>query len=161
LLFTISEEVGSGASAVLHGDVAEMVSVDNGTVAPGQGSREFGVTIAMADSTGPFDYHLTRHLIDICCSNDIQCQRDVFRYYRSDSATAVEAGNDIRTSLVTFGIDASHGYERTNIDSVASVARLLVHYLQSEPLFNRDRKALSPLEGFPNQPVPTPNVRRS
>ena len=45
LLFTISEEVGSGASAVLHGDVAEMVSVDNGTVAPGQGSSEFGVTV--------------------------------------------------------------------------------------------------------------------
>ncbi len=115
----------------------------------------------MADSTGPFDYHLTRHLIDICRSNNIRHQRDVFRYYRSDSATAVEAGNDIRTSLVTFGIDASHGYERTNIDSVASVARLLVHYLQSEPLFNRDRKALSPLEGFPNQPVPMPDVRRS
>src|SRR5690606_12930338 len=31
MLFTISEEVGSGASAVLHGDVAEMVTVDNGT----------------------------------------------------------------------------------------------------------------------------------
>src|SRR3546814_5399411 len=27
LLFTISEEIGSGASAVLHGDVAEMVTV--------------------------------------------------------------------------------------------------------------------------------------
>jgi len=39
-LFTISEEVGSGASAVLRGDVAEMVSIDNGTVAPGQESNE-------------------------------------------------------------------------------------------------------------------------
>ncbi|MGA1617461.1 MAG: osmoprotectant NAGGN system M42 family peptidase, partial [Pirellulales bacterium] len=53
LLFTISEEVGSGASAVLHGDVAEMITIDNGTTAPGQASSEFGVTIAMADSTGP------------------------------------------------------------------------------------------------------------
>jgi peptidase M42 family hydrolase len=153
LLFTISEEVGSGASAVLHGDVAEMVSVDNGTVAPGQASREFGVTIAMADSTGPFDYHLTRHLIDICRREAIVHQRDVFRYYRSDSATAVEAGNDIRTALVTFGIDASHGYERTNIDSIESVARLLMHYLKSAPLFSREKKALAPIEGFPHQPV--------
>src|SRR5690606_4162584 len=32
LLFTISEEVGVGASHVLHGDVAELVSVDNGTI---------------------------------------------------------------------------------------------------------------------------------
>jgi putative aminopeptidase FrvX len=45
LLFTISEEVGTGASAVLHGDVAEMVAVDNATPAPGQNSRERGVTI--------------------------------------------------------------------------------------------------------------------
>jgi len=159
LLFTISEEVGSGASAVLHGDVAEMVSVDNGTVAPGQASREYGVTIAMADSTGPFDYHLTRYLIDLCRKHAITHQRDVFRYYRSDSATAVEAGNDIRTSLITFGIDASHGYERTNIDSLQSVAHLLTQYILSEPLFHRDRKALSPLEGFPNQPVPTPDIQ--
>ena len=34
LLFTISEEVGSGASTVLHGDIAEMVAVDNATPAP-------------------------------------------------------------------------------------------------------------------------------
>ncbi|HEX9810136.1 MAG TPA: osmoprotectant NAGGN system M42 family peptidase [Alphaproteobacteria bacterium] len=160
LLFTISEEVGSGASAILHGDVAEMVSVDNGTVAPGQASKEFGVTIAMSDSTGPFDYHLTRHLIGLCRDHGIQHQRDVFRYYRSDSATAVEAGNDIRTALITFGIDASHGYERTNIDAVASVARLLVVYMQSAPLFRRERQALAPLKGFPDQPVAMPDVER-
>lgn len=160
LLFTISEEVGSGASAVLHGDVAEMVSVDNGTVAPGQASREFGVTIAMADSTGPFDYHLTRHLIDLCRRDGIVHQRDVFRYYRSDSATAVEAGNDIRTALVTFGIDASHGYERTNLNAIASVSRLLVAYMRSEPLFLRETKALAPLEGFPEQPVAMPEIKR-
>lgn len=161
LLFTISEEVGSGASAVLHGDVAEMVSIDNGTVAPGQGSREFGVTISMADSTGPFDYHLTRHLIELCRKHGIDCQRDVFRYYRSDSATAVEAGNDIRTALVTFGIDASHGYERTNMDSVASVAKLLILYMQSAPLFSREKEALAPLDGFPDQPVAMPDINRT
>ncbi len=70
LLFTISEEVGSGASAVLHGDVAEMITVDNGTTAPGQSASEFGVTIAMADSSGPFDYHLTHHLIHLCQENE-------------------------------------------------------------------------------------------
>ena len=36
LLLTISEEVGVGrVASVLHGDVAEMVSIDNGTPAPG------------------------------------------------------------------------------------------------------------------------------
>ena len=56
-LFTIAEEVGLGASSVLIPDVAAMVTVDNGTTAPGQNSSEFGVTIAMADQTGPFDWH--------------------------------------------------------------------------------------------------------
>src|SRR5690606_33915767 len=34
-LFTITEEVGSGASAALHGDIAEMVSLDIAIAAPG------------------------------------------------------------------------------------------------------------------------------
>ncbi len=58
-LFTIAEEVGVGAASILTPEIASMVAVDNGTSAPGQNSAEFGVTIAMADQTGPFDYHLT------------------------------------------------------------------------------------------------------
>ncbi|QDU89168.1 Aminopeptidase YpdE [Pirellulimonas nuda] len=149
LLFTISEEVGSGASAILHGDVAEMISVDNGTVAPGQSSCEFGVTIAMADSTGPFDYHLTHHLIHLCQDNEIPFARDVFRYYRCDSASALDAGNDIRTALITFGVDGSHGYERTNLDALVSVAQLLVAYATQKPLYAGQRGQLNSLEGFP------------
>lgn len=149
LLFTISEETGSGASAVLHGDVAEMVTVDNGTSAPGQASRESGVTVAMADSTGPFDYHLTHHLLGLCRGYDIPHVRDIFKYYRCDSASAVEAGNDIRTSLITFGVDASHGYERTHIDSLRNIAELITVYAQSAPLFYREAEQLTDLEGFP------------
>lgn len=151
LLFTISEEVGSGASAVLHQDVAEMVTIDNATPAPGQNSRERGVTIAMKDEVGPFDYHLTHKLLGICREYQIPHQRDVFRYYRSDSASAVDAGNDIRTALACFGVDSSHGYERTHIDALRSLATLLTLYVQSDPVFLRDRDTLGSLEGFPNQ----------
>ena len=152
-LFTISEEVGSGASAVLHGDVAELVAIDNGTVAPGQNSSEFGVTVGMGDQTGPFDWHLTRHLIDLCTVHSVKHQRDVFRYYRCDAASAVEAGNDIRTALITFGIDASHGYERTNIDSMVSIAQLIGLYVQSQPAVHRDEiGATGPKKDFPSQP---------
>ncbi|WP_035691651.1 osmoprotectant NAGGN system M42 family peptidase [Azospirillum halopraeferens] len=133
LLFTISEEVGSGASTVLHQDVAEMVTIDNGTPALGQNSRETGVTIAMADSTGPFDYSLTHRLLALCREHGIPHQRDVFRYYRCDSAAAIEAGNDIRTALVCFGVDASHGYERTHVGALESLCRLLTLYMQCEP----------------------------
>jgi putative aminopeptidase FrvX len=149
LLFTISEEVGSGASAVLHGDVAEMVSVDNGTVAPGQNSSEHGATITMADSTGPFDYHLTHHLIQLCQTAGIPYQRDVFRYYRCDGASAVEAGNDIRSSLIAFGVDSSHGYERTHMDALESITRLIIAYMSSHLVYKRQKKNLGTIKEFP------------
>jgi len=152
LLFTISEEVGSGASAVLHGDVSEMVSIDNSTVAPGQNSTEAGVTVCMKDSTGPFDYHLTHKLLGLCESNGIQHERDVFRWYRCDAASAIEAGNDIRTALVCFGCDSSHGYERTHIESLEALAKLVALYCQSEPTASRDKDELSTtLKGFTTQ----------
>lgn len=149
LLFTISEEVGVGASHVLHGDVAELVSIDNGTIAPGQNTSEYGVTITMQDSSGPFDWHLTRHMLDLCRKNRIEHSRDVFRYYRSDAAAALEAGNDIRTALLCFAVDASHGYERTHVDSLNALGRLLVHYMQSQPLFRRDTAPLGPVGDLP------------
>ncbi len=149
VLFTISEEVGSGASAVLHGDVAEMVSIDNGTCGPGQNSSEFGVTVAVADSSGPFDYHLTHHLLHLCQNFKIPHQRDIFRYYRCDSASALDAGNDIRTALITFGVDASHGYERTNLHSLCSIARLIIAYSRSEMIFEHQRDGLGGLKAFP------------
>lgn len=149
LLFTISEEVGVGASHILHGDVAELVSIDNGTIAPGQNTSEYGVTVSMQDSSGPFDWHLTRHLLQLCRQNGIEHRRDVFRHYRSDAAAALEAGNDIRTALLCFAVDASHGYERTHMDSLQALGRLLVHYMRSEPLFKRDTDRLGPVGDLP------------
>jgi peptidase M42 family hydrolase len=149
LIFTIAEEVGVGASTVLHGDVAELVSIDNGTIAPGQYTCEYGVTIAMQDSSGPFDRHLTRRLLELCDGHGIEHSRDVFRYYRSDAASALEAGNDIRTALVCFALDASHGYERSHTDSLVALARLLALYMQSKPLFARDKTAMGPPGDLP------------
>jgi len=152
-LLSIAEEVGIGASSVLHGDIASMVTVDNGTSAPGQNSSEFGVTIAMADSSGPFDFHLTKKLIELCQENDVRHQRDIFRYYRCDSASAIEAGHDIRTALITFGIDASHGYERIHLDSLLCVARLVTLYADSPVAIQRDARALGSIRGFTSQPT--------
>lgn len=149
LLFTISEEVGVGASHVLRGDVAEMVSIDNGTIAPEQNTCEFGVTLAMKDSSGPFDTHLTKHLIKLCINNEIEFSRDIFLHYRSDAAAALEAGNDIRTALICFGLDASHGYERTHISSLLSVAKLIVHYISSPPLFEKEENVIGSEKEYP------------
>jgi peptidase M42 family hydrolase len=157
-IFTITEEVGSGASAVLLDNVVAMVSIDNGTTAPGQNSSEFGVTIGMADQVGPFDYHLTRKLIRLCQDHGIKHQRDVFRYYRSDSASALEGGADVRTALITFGIDASHSYERIHASALTSLAELVVLYARSEVEIGRDRSNLTDLAGFTEQPTaPAPH----
>ena len=155
LLFTISEEVGSGASAVLHGDVAEMVTVDTGPVAPVQAGDEFGVTICMKDSAGPFDYHLTHKLLGLCRDHHIRHKRDVFRHYRCDSASAIEAGNDIRTALVCFGTDGTHGYERCHLRALESLAELLARYIQSQPTARRDKLELGSATGFTHLPVET------
>ena len=153
-LISVTEEIGHGASSVLTQDIASMVTIDNGTTAPGQNSREFGVTVAMADQTGPFDYHLTQKLLRLAREHEISHQRDIFRYYRSDSAAAIESGADVRTALVTFGIDASHGYERIHMHALHSVARLIHAYAASKVEIRRDAEALSKsLEGFTGVPM--------
>ncbi|MBN1607309.1 MAG: osmoprotectant NAGGN system M42 family peptidase [Polyangiaceae bacterium] len=152
LIFTIAEEVGTGASSVLHGNTAELVAVDNATQAPGQNSRERGVTIAMMDSSGPFDYHLTHKLLDLCEQYELEHQRDVFKYYRCDAAAAVEAGNDLRVALVCFGLDASHGYERAHVTGLCALAQLLGLYIQAGRIAQRDGTLLGPLSDFPTQP---------
>lgn len=152
-LFSIAEEVGVGAASILTPDVASMVAIDNGTTAPGQNSSEFGVTIAMADQSGPFDYHLTKKLARICVEEDIRYQKDVFRYYRSDSASALEAGHDVRTALICFGVDASHGWERIHVHALRSLAELVTAYVTSPVEIQRDLNFHSGLEGFTRQPL--------
>ncbi|MCA1298528.1 osmoprotectant NAGGN system M42 family peptidase [Stappia indica] len=152
-LFTIAEEVGVGASSILMPEVASMLTVDNGTTAPGQNSSEFGVTFSMADQTGPFDYHLTKKLVELCQENDIRYQKDVFRYYRSDSASALEAGADVRTALITFGVDSSHGYERIHMHALRSLAELITCYVVSPVAIKRDYQETAGVSGFTRQPT--------
>ena len=126
LMFTVSEEIGTGASAIVDPKVGDLIAVDIGTTAPGQASREYGVTIGMGDQSGPFDHTLTRDLVATCQNNAIKHQRDVFRFYKSDLASARQSGVDARMGLIAFGVDASHGYERIHCSALEDVARLIV-----------------------------------
>jgi len=157
VLITVSEEVGHGASHGLHGDVAELISIDTGVVAPGQTSREDAVTIGMQDSSGPFDYHLTRRLIALCRRNSIPYVRDVFDHYRSDAAAALEAGAATRAALVGVGVDGTHGHERTHLDGIVALTRLLLAYARSPLTFSAWDAEPGALEDFPStsvQPAP-------
>lgn len=151
-LFTVGEEVGVGASSILVDEVASMIAIDNGTTAPGQNSDEFGVTIAMADQTGPFDYHLTKKMVELCQENEIRYQKDIFKYYQSDSASALTAGADVRTALVTFGVDSSHGYERIHLHALRSLAELVTAYVRSPVEIKSDfETTLHGTKGFTKQ----------
>lgn len=152
IVFTLTEEVGSGARAVIQSDVSEVLGIDIAPVAAGQGSREHGVTIPLMDSAGPHDYHLTRRLLKLCEEFGIPNNRDVFRFYHSDAGSAVSAGHDVRTALVCFGTDASHGYERTHLSILANLAELLTLYIQSGPTLPEDRQErLDSVERFSHQ----------
>jgi putative aminopeptidase FrvX len=107
----------------------------------------------MADAQGPFDYHLTRKLVRLCRENDIHYQKDLFRHYRSDSASALEAGHDVRTALIAFGVDGSHGWERIHMHALRSLAELVTAYVTSSVEIKRDAKEISSLKGFTEQPV--------
>ena len=151
-LFTITEETGSGAAGALPWDVSEFVGIDIAPAAKGQASSEHAVTVAMQDSGGPYDFHLSRHLLKLATEHEIPVRRDLFRYYHSDAQSAVEAGHDIRTALLAFGCDATHGYERTHIDSLAAMSRLLCGYMLSQPVFASDAQhAKDSLERFSHQ----------
>ncbi len=152
VVFTLTEEVGSGARAVIQSDVSEVIGVDIGPVAAGQGAREHGVTIPLMDSAGPHDYHLTRRLLCLCKDHGIPCNRDVFRFYHSDASAAVNAGHDVRTALLCFGADASHGYERTHLTVLVNLSELLTLYIQSGPTLPEDRQQrLDSVEQFSHQ----------
>lgn len=131
-IFTITEEVGTGAGASLASNVAEFVGIDIGPVATDQNARETGVTLCAQDTSGPFDYHMLNKLKGICQSHGIEHQTDVFRYYYSDANSAIKAGHDIREALITFGTDATHGYERTHVSSLEALVQLLYYYAQSD-----------------------------
>ncbi|PSK95566.1 peptidase M42 family hydrolase [Haloactinopolyspora alba] len=154
LLVTIGEEVGMGATHGLDENVAELVAVDNAVVSEGQESREDTVNIGMLDSTGPFDYHLTRRLIGLCDKVGLPYRRDVYRFYRSDAAPAIESGLECRTALIGFGVESSHGHERTHLDGVRRTAELLTTYLRSSLTFSDwDDQPTGALEDFPSHSV--------
>lgn len=154
LLVTITEEVGHGASHGLSGEHAELVSIDAAVCAPEQTTTETGVTVLMQDLSGPFDFHLTRHLAELAEQHDIEVHRDVFRFYRSDVASAIEAGYGMRAALVGFGVDATHGYERTHLRSLESVARLLSLHMQTPLVLGGwDEDPSGDLADFPSHSV--------
>ncbi|MGE2724835.1 osmoprotectant NAGGN system M42 family peptidase [Mycolicibacterium pulveris] len=163
IMVTISEEVGYGASSGLPADIAELVTIDNAVCAPGQYSVEDGVTVLMSDLHGPYDYHLTRNLCRLAEERGIPFVRDVFRFYRSDAAAAIEAGASTRAALVGPGVDGSHGWERTHVDALEATYSLLRAWLQTPLTFadwDAQPSGMGNLRDFPSSKQPAPRGRQ-
>lgn len=126
------EEVGHGTSAGVPDGVTEVIAVDMAAVGEGQTSSEHAVTVCVKDGSGPYDYDLSTHLIDLAARNGIDCRVDVYTYYASDVSQALRAGYDIRGALIGPGVDASHSFERLHQRSLEESAKLLLRYLASE-----------------------------
>jgi len=125
------EEVGHGAAAGFPPDLVELVVVDMAAVGEGQASDEFNTTICAKDSGGPYHIDLTHHLRRLAQEASIPYKMDIYPYYGSDGEAYWRAGGDVQVALIGPGVDASHNYERTHIESLIATAQLITEYLRS------------------------------
>lgn len=126
---TVYEEVGHGGSASVPPDVTEAISVDMGCVGDGLTCTERQVSICAKDSGGPYSYATVGRLIEAARAVGADYAVDVYPHYGSDVEATLRSGADIAHGLIGAGVYASHGYERSHIDGVANVLRLLCAYL--------------------------------
>jgi putative aminopeptidase FrvX len=124
------EETGHGASSGIPAETTELIALDMAAVGEGQSSDEYSVTICVKDSTGPYDYELSRRLQYLASDQGIPYRVDIYPQYGSDASAALRAGGQFKAALVGPGIDASHSYERCHVDSLEHTAWLMLEYLK-------------------------------
>jgi peptidase M42 family hydrolase len=150
VLFTITETTGAGTAGAVLPEVSELVTVDFESVKPVEKSPFKRVTLASGDASGPYDFHLTAHLHRLAREANIPLQQKYLKAFHSDTAAALIAGHDVRTAVIAYAGDASHSVERTHIESLTNVVRLLEAYATSAPTFVSD-PALTTVEEFSHQ----------
>ena len=131
-LFSNNEEIGYGGNSNIPSEVVEYLAVEMGAIGDGQTSDEFSVSICAKDSSGPYNYQLRQHLVGLAQKHNIDYQVDIYPYYGSDASAALRAGHDLVHGLIGPGIDASHAFERTHVDSIINTAKLVYYYLLSD-----------------------------
>lgn len=127
-----NEEIGYGGNSNIPKETVEYIAVDMGAIGDGQTSDEYTVSICAKDSSGPYHYGLTQHLVGLAKNNDVAYKLDIYPYYGSDASAAIRAGFDVRHALFGPGIESSHALERTHLDSLEASAELLYAYVNSE-----------------------------
>ena len=103
-----------------------------GAMGDDQQTDEYTVSICVKDASGPYNYEFRSHLVQLAKDNDIQYKLDIYPYYGSDASAAMRAGAEVKHALLGAGIESSHSYERTHIDSVEQTHKMVDVYLRSE-----------------------------
>lgn len=130
--FSNNEEIGYGANSNIPQEVVEYLAVDMGAMGDDQQTDEYTVSICVKDGSGPYHYELRQHLVALANKENIPYKLDIYPYYGSDASAAMRAGSDVRHALLGAGIESSHSYERTHMDSVKATENLVDAYLNSE-----------------------------
>jgi len=128
VIFSTYEEVGHGLSHLPH-SLDEFVAVDMGCIGDDLACTEYDVSICAKDSTGPYDYELTSHLISLAKEAGLSYAVDIYPRYGSDVSAARAAGHDVRGALIGPGVAASHGMERSHMKAAENAWKLLCLYL--------------------------------
>ena len=130
--FSVFEEVGHGANSNIPDQVVEYLAVDMGAMGDDQQTDEYTVSICVKDASGPYHYDFRQHLVALTKEQDIPFKLDIYPFYGSDASAAMSAGAEVKHALLGAGIESSHSYERTHIDSVVATERMVDAYLKSE-----------------------------
>ncbi|MBX3062114.1 MAG: M42 family metallopeptidase [Anaerolineae bacterium] len=129
VLISNYEEVGHGGADSLPNDLAEYVVIDMGALGDGQNGDEFSVSICAKDSSGPYHFDLTGKLRGLATAFNIPYKVDIYPFYGSDGSMYWRSAGRARVGLIGPGIDASHAYERTHVESIIGSAHLIARYL--------------------------------
>ncbi|HEL1997311.1 TPA: M42 family metallopeptidase [Streptococcus suis] len=129
--FSNNEEIGYGANSSIPTQVVEYLAVDMGAMGDDQQTDEYTVSICVKDGSGPYHYELRQHLVALAERDGIPYKLDIYPYYGSDASAAMRAGADVKHALLGAGIESSHSYERTHLDSVVATERMVDAYLKS------------------------------
>ena len=114
-MFSCIEETGTGANSSIPENAVEFLAVDMGAMGDDQQTDEYTVSICVKDGSGPYNYTLRQHLVDLAKEKEINYRLDIYPFYGSDASAAMRAGADVKHVLLGAGIEPINPYQTKNI----------------------------------------------
>lgn len=126
--FPYFEEVGAGG-AYVPPEVREYVALDIGAIGEDNKGTERSVSIVAADKLAPYDRQLTGELAQRAETLGIPYSIELFPRYSTDGMRAFTTGNNLKHAAFGMTVFASHGMERTFLQSIVGTAELCLSYV--------------------------------